>query len=253
MVMCVCALLAGYSCEALWQWKAIMFRIVLRWQQLLQLAYSAGKSPGVVQRAPKTPEFADPRLSQRAWKIDPKFEAPSSPTSLFSWATSAQQVACIGGGGCKFGWASSSSVARKKKVYTTTAETRLFPFSGSEASRVYTLLSGPMVYAPFPFFPMKMAYTIVFFALWPRGRATDRERRGDMVSFPLVLGILPSGCRLALFLTSLFSFCLECRMATRLINQIWPRISHVVIFSHFKPSLANSNQRQPCLASFSQS
>ena len=50
----------------------------------------------------------------------------------------------------------------RKKVYTTTVETLLFSFSGSEAPMVYTLL---------------VVYTIVFFALWPRGRATDRERR----------------------------------------------------------------------------
>ena len=47
---------------------------------------------------------------------------------------------------------------------------------------VYTLLSGPMVYTPFPSFSQeKLVYTIAFFALWPRGRATDRERRGGTV------------------------------------------------------------------------
>ena len=52
----------------------------------------------------------------------------------------------------------------KKKVYTTTVETLLFSFSGSEALMVYTLLSGPMVYTLFRF-PRKMVYTIAFFAL----------------------------------------------------------------------------------------
>ena len=46
---------------------------------------------------------------------------------------------------------------------------------------VYTLLSGPMVYTLFPCFPRKMVYTIAFFALRPRGRATDREKRGPTV------------------------------------------------------------------------
>ena len=48
-------------------------------------------------------------------------------------------------------------------------------------SMVYTLLSGTMVYILFPCFPRKMVYTIAFFALWPRGRATDREKRGHAV------------------------------------------------------------------------
>ena len=34
-------------------------------------------------------------------------------------------------------------LAGKKQVYTTTVETLLFSFSESEASMVYTLLSGP--------------------------------------------------------------------------------------------------------------
>ena len=54
---------------------------------------------------------------------------------------------------------------------------------------VYTLLSGPMVYTLFPYFPRKMVYTIAFFALWPRGRATDRGKRGATVfSFSPGLG-----------------------------------------------------------------
>ena len=48
-------------------------------------------------------------------------------------------------------------------------------------SMVYTLLSGPMVYTLFSCFPRKMVYTIAFFALWPRGRATDQEKRGPTV------------------------------------------------------------------------
>ena len=48
-------------------------------------------------------------------------------------------------------------------------------------SMVYTLLSRPMVYTLFPCFPRKMVYTIAFFALWPRGRATDREKRSPTV------------------------------------------------------------------------
>ena len=45
-------------------------------------------------------------------------------------------------------------------------ETLLFSFSGSEASMVYTLLSGPMVYTLFPCFAQEMVvYTIASFAL----------------------------------------------------------------------------------------
>ena len=69
----------------------------------------------------------------------------------------------------------------KKKVYITTAETLLFFFFGVWGSMVYTLLSGPTVYTFFPCFPRKMVYTIAFLALWPRGRATDREKRGATV------------------------------------------------------------------------
>ena len=69
----------------------------------------------------------------------------------------------------------------KKKVYTTTMETLLFFFLRVWGSMVYTLFSGPMVYTLFPCFPRKRVYTIAFFALWPRGRATDRKRRGATV------------------------------------------------------------------------
>ena len=71
--------------------------------------------------------------------------------------------------------------AGKKKAYTTTVETLLFVFPGLWGSMVYSILSGPMVYTLFPCFPRKMVYTIACFALWPRGRATDRERRGATV------------------------------------------------------------------------
>ena len=47
------------------------------------------------------------------------------------------------------------------KVYTTTVETPLFSFFRVRGSMVYTLLSGPMVYTPFPC----LVYTIAFFAL----------------------------------------------------------------------------------------
>ena len=52
----------------------------------------------------------------------------------------------------------------EEKVYTT-VETLLFSFSGSEASMVYTLLSGPMAYTSLLCFPRKMVYAIAFFAL----------------------------------------------------------------------------------------
>ena len=65
----------------------------------------------------------------------------------------------------------------KNKVYTITVETLLFFFFRVWGSMVYTLLSGPMVYTLFPCFPRKIVYTIAFFALWPRGQATDREKR----------------------------------------------------------------------------
>ena len=45
---------------------------------------------------------------------------------------------------------------------------------------LYTL-SGPMVYALFPRFLKNMVYTIAAFALSPRGRVTDRGRRGSTV------------------------------------------------------------------------
>ena len=77
---------------------------------------------------------------------------------------------------------SVDSPARKKKVYTTTVETLLFFFFRVWGSMVYTLLSRTYGVYPFPlFFPGKMVYTIAFFALWPQGRATDREKRGPVV------------------------------------------------------------------------
>ena len=59
-------------------------------------------------------------------------------------------------------------------------------------SIVYTLLSGPMVYTLFPFFPRKRVYTIAFFALWPRGRATDREKRAAAVVVYSLFYLVPS-------------------------------------------------------------
>ena len=75
----------------------------------------------------------------------------------------------------------SGNLTGKKKVYTTTVETLLFFFFRVWGSMVYTLLSGPMVYTLFPCFPRKMVYTTAFFALWPRGRVTAREKRGATV------------------------------------------------------------------------
>ena len=42
-----------------------------------------------------------------------------------------------------------------KKKEKTTMETLFLSFAGSEASMVYTLLSGPIVKTLFPFFPPK--------------------------------------------------------------------------------------------------
>ena len=42
------------------------------------------------------------------------------------------------------------SLPGKIKVYPTTVEILVLSFSGSEASMVYTLLSGPMEHALFP-------------------------------------------------------------------------------------------------------
>ena len=67
---------------------------------------------------------------------------------------------------------------REEKICTTTVETQFSLFFGVWGSLVYTLFSGPMVYTLFPCFPKAMVHTIIFFALRPRRRATDRERRG---------------------------------------------------------------------------
>ena len=85
-----------------------------------------------------------------------------------------------------------SPTVEKEKVYTT-VQTLLFFFFRVWGSMVYTLLSGPMVYTLFPCFPRKKREnTIAFFALRPRGRATDREKRGPTVVvfslFPLHSG-----------------------------------------------------------------
>ena len=70
----------------------------------------------------------------------------------------------------------AADLAGKKKVYTTTAESLLFSSSSSEASVVYTLLSGPMVYTLFPCFPRKRVYTIPFLLCDLRaGRQTEKR------------------------------------------------------------------------------
>ena len=51
-------------------------------------------------------------------------------------------------------------ISGKEKVYTTTVEA-LLSFSRSDASMVYTLLSGPVVYTLLPCFPRRMAATRV--------------------------------------------------------------------------------------------
>ena len=73
-------------------------------------------------------------------------------------------------------------VFQGRKKYTPPPwKPSFFSFSRVWGSIVYTLFSGPMVYTLFPCFPRKMVYTIAFFALWARGRATDREKRGATV------------------------------------------------------------------------
>ena len=57
------------------------------------------------------------------------------------------------------------SVQGRKKYTPPPWKPSFFSFSGSEASMVYTLLSGPMVYTLFPCYPRKMVYTTAFFAL----------------------------------------------------------------------------------------
>ena len=69
----------------------------------------------------------------------------------------------------RVGWAG------KKQVHTTTVETLLYFFSGSEASMVYALLSGPMVHTLFLCFSRKMVYTVAFLLCDLRvGRQTEK-------------------------------------------------------------------------------
>ena len=67
--------------------------------------------------------------------------------------------------------------ARRKRLHTTTVETLLFSVSGSEASMLYNLISGPMVYALFPCFPKDAVYAIAFFCSATSGSG-DRPREG---------------------------------------------------------------------------
>ena len=70
-----------------------------------------------------------------------------------------------------------------------------FAFSGSEASMVYTFLSGPMVYTLFPFsFPAKNGKHHSSFCSVTRRQATDRESRGATV---VVYTLLPCNDRLS--------------------------------------------------------
>ena len=78
----------------------------------------------------------------------------------------------------------------RKQVYTTTVETLLFLFAFSGLRPLWCIpvdFSGPLVYTLVPCFPKERFCTIVLFALWPWGRATDRERVGTtMVVYTLV-------------------------------------------------------------------
>ena len=48
---------------------------------------------------------------------------------------------------------------------------------------MYTLLSGPMAYTLFPYFPRELIYTIAFFALRPRrGRQTEKGGGATVVA-----------------------------------------------------------------------
>ena len=81
-------------------------------------------------------------------------------------------------------WNSQQYWARKKKVYTTTVET-LLSFPGSEASMVYTFFPD-LCCIPFSLVWPRTWYTPQpLFALWPRGRATDRERGASLVVYTL--------------------------------------------------------------------
>ena len=83
-------------------------------------------------------------------------------------------------------------------------------------SMVYTLLSGPTVYAPLPCFPKEMVYNISFVALWPLGWATDQERRGAMA---VVYRFTWLWAKLSTLLTSLIA---GARAASQLLcSQHW--------------------------------
>ena len=78
----------------------------------------------------------------------------------------------------------TSDAMPRCRPLSTTVETLLFcDFPGLRPLWCirYTLLSGLMVYALFPCFSQENSVHHSFFALWPRGRATDREKRGATV------------------------------------------------------------------------
>ena len=78
-------------------------------------------------------------------------------------------------------------------------ETPLCSFPGLRLYGVYPSFRTYGVY-PFPLFSRKMVYTIAFFALWPRGRATDGEERGSTVVVYLLFSLVVVFWRLILSL-----------------------------------------------------
>ena len=75
--------------------------------------------------------------------------------------------------------------------YTTTVET--FFLSGSEASMVCTLLSGPMLYIPFSCFLQGMGYNITLIALWAQRGGVPRW--WWTLSFPLIIPPPPASLK----------------------------------------------------------
>ena len=67
------------------------------------------------------------------------------------------------------------------KVQSVIVAVRTASFSGSEAAMVYTLLSRPMVYTPFPCFPQDVVYTIAFRWLCDGDRAREEGCHGGGV------------------------------------------------------------------------
>ena len=65
-----------------------------------------------------------------------------------------------------------------RKRYTPPWKTTFFSFSGSKASLVYTLLSGPMVHTLFPCFPKGVVYTIAFFFSVTSGSGNRPRQEG---------------------------------------------------------------------------